>query len=227
MSEARIVSNSAKGDTVKIKMATVGERNLNGFLLSNDTALKFKSNSNYPLFFEHKTDMNNLIGFFTPIGVEGNDIMANAKITSPRAKELVANGAISSASVTYEVQDYDYDDADDTVIINDANLIELSLVLNPADPTAKILNTKTKNALVPSEENKKMTDDQFKQLLTAISSLPEQIAENVADAIKKQQNSPDNSDDKQGTQDGNGASKDNTASNSLNLDDLKKKWGLK
>lgn len=223
MSEAKIVSNSAKGDTVKIKMATVGERNLNGFLLSNDKSLRFDSKKSYPLFFEHKTDMDNLIGFFKPIGVEGKDIMANAKITNPRAKELVSQGAISSASVTYEVKDYDFDKTDDTVIINRANLIELSLVLNPADPTAKILNSKTKNALMTSEENKKMTDDQFKQLLNAISGLPEKIAENVADAMKAQQDS----DDKQGTQDESGVSKDNTASNSFNLDDLKKKWGLK
>lgn len=227
MSEAKIISNSAKDGTVKVKMATVGERNLNGFLLSNDKSLKFKSNASYPLFFEHKTDMENLIGFFKPIGVEGKDIMANAKITNPRAKELVSQGAINSASVTYEVEDYDYDDTDDTVIINSANLIELSLVLNPADPTAKILNSKTKNALITSEENKQMTDDQFKQLLTAISSLPEQIAEKVADVVKTQQDSSDTSDNKQGTQDGKGASKDTTASNSVNLDDLKKKWGLK
>lgn len=227
MSEAKIVSNSVKGDTVKIKMATVGERNLNGLLLSNDKSLRFDSKKSYPLFFEHKADMDNLIGFFKPIGVEGKDIMANAKITNPRAKELVSKGAISSASVTYEVKDYDYDNAHDTVIVNRANLIELSLVLIPADPTAKILNAKTKNALVPSEENKQMTDEQFKQLLSSISALPEQIAENVADAMKTQQDSPDNSDDNQGTQDGSGASKDTTASNSVNLDDLKKKWGLK
>lgn len=227
MSEAKIVSNSSKDGTVKVKMATVGERNLNGFLLSTDKSLKFKSNASYPLFFEHKTDMDNLIGFFKPIGVEGKDIMANAKITNPKAKELVSNGAINSASVTYEVEDYDYDDVDDTVIINSANLIELSLVLNPADPTAKILNSKTKNELTTSKGSKKMTDDQFKQLLTAISSLPEKIAENVADAIKTQQDSSDTSKDDQGTQGGNDASKDNTASNSLNLDDLKKKWGLK
>lgn len=231
MSEAKIVSNSAAKDgTVKVKMATVGERNLNGFLLRNDKSLKFNSENSYPLFFEHKTDMNNLIGFFNPIGVEGKDIMANATITNPRAKELVSNGAISSASVTYEVEDYDYDDVDDTVIINSANLIELSLVLNPADPTAKVLNSKTKNALVTSKGSKKMTDDQFKQLLTAISSLPEKIAEKVADAIKTQQDSSgDSKDDQgtQGTQGGNDASKDTTASNSLNLDDLKKKWGLK
>lgn len=222
MSEAKIVSNSTKGDTVKIKMATVGERNLNGFLLSSDKSLRFDSKKSYPLFFEHKTDMDNLLGFFKPIGVEGKDIMANAKITNARAKELVSQGAISSASVTYEVKDYDYDKTDDTVIINRANLIELSLVLNPADPTAKILNSKTKNALMTSEENKQMTDDQFKQLLNAISGLPEKIAENVADAMKAQQDSDD-----QGAQDGSGTSKDTTASNSLNLTDLKKKWGLK
>lgn len=228
VSEAKIVSNSAKAGTVKVKMATVGERNLNGFLLSNDKSLRFDSNASYPLFFEHKTDMDNLIGFFKPIGVEGKDIMANAKITNPRAKELVSNGAINSASVTYEVKDYDYDNTNDTVIINSADLIELSLVLNPADPTAKILNSKTKNALVTSNKgSKKMTDDQFKQLLTAISSLPEKIAEKVADAIKTQQDSSDKTDDDQGVQDGNDTSKDSTASNSLNLDDLKKKWGLK
>ena len=67
----------------------------------------------------------------------------------------------------------------------------------------------------------------IKQLVNAISSLPEQIAKNVADAIKTQQDSSDNSDDDQGAQGGNDAPKDNTASNSLNLDDLKKKWGLK
>ena len=227
VSEAKIISNSTKDGVVKVKMATVGERNLNGLLLRTDKALKFKSNASYPLFFEHKTDMDNLIGFFKPIGVEGNDIMANAKITSPKAKELVSNGAINSASVTYEVEDCDYDDASDTVIINSANLIELSLVLNPADPTAKILNSKTKNALVTSKGSKNMTDDQFKQLLTAISALPEKIAENVADAIKTQQDSSDNTDDDQSSQGGNDASKDSTASNSLNLDDLKKKWGLK
>ena len=227
VSEAKIVSNSANGETVKVKMATVGERNLNGFLLRNDKSLKFKSNASYPLFFEHKTDMDNLIGFFKPIGVEGKDIMANAKITSPKAKELVSAGAITSASVTYEVEDYDYDDADDTVIINSANLIELSLVLNPADPTAKILNSKTKNALVTSKGSKNMTDDQFEQLLAAISSLPEKIAEKVADANKTQKDSSGDSKDDQGTQGGTGASKDTTASNSLNLDDLKKKWGLK
>lgn len=229
MSEAEIIRNSAKGDTVKIKMATVGERNLNGLLLSNDKSLRFDSKKSYPLFFEHKADMDNLIGFFKPIGVEGKDIMANAKITNPRAKELVSKGAISSASVTYEVKDYDYDNANDTVIVNRANLIELSLVLIPADPTAKILNAKTKNALVlvPSEENKQMTDEQFKQLLSSISALPEQIAENIADAIKAQQDSPDNTDDNQSTQGGNDTSKDTTASNSVNLDDLKKKWGLK
>lgn len=227
ISEAKIVSNSTNDGTVKIKMATVGERNLNGFLLRNAKSLKFDSNASYPLFFEHKTDMENLIGFFKPIGVEGKDITANAKITNPRAKELVSNGAITSASVTYEVEDYDYDDVDDTVIINSADLIELSLVLNPADPTAKILNSKTKNELIKKEGTQKMTDDQFKQLLTAISSLPEQIAKNVADAIKTQRDSSDVSDDDQGTQDGKGASKDNTASNSFNLDDLKKKWGLK
>lgn len=233
VSEAKIVSNSANGETVKIKMATVGERNLNGFLLSNDKSLRFNSNANYPLFFEHKTDMDNLIGFFKPIGVEGKDIMANAKITNPRAKELVSNGAIHSASVTYEVKDYDYDNTNDTVIINSANLIELSLVLNPADPTAKILNSKTKNALITSKGSKQMTDDQFKQLLTAISSLPEQIAEKVVDAIEAQQDSAGTSDDDQGAQDGNGTSKDNTASNSLDsndlkrMNDLKRKWGLK
>jgi len=227
VSEAKIVSNSAKDGTVKVKMATVGERNLNGFLLRNDKSLRFKSDASYPLFFEHKTDMENLIGFFEPIGVEGKDIMANAKITNPRAKELVSAGAINSASVTYEVEDYDYDDTDDTVIINSANLIELSLVLNPADPTAKILNSKTKNALITNKGSKKMTDDQFKQLLTAISALPEKIAEKVADTIEAQQDSSDDSKDDQSSQDGNGASKDNAASNSLNLDDLKKKWGLK
>lgn len=230
VSEAKIVSNSAKDDTVKVKMATVGERNLNGFLLSSDKSLKFKSDASYPLFFEHKTDMENLIGFFKPIGVEGKDIMANAKITNPRAKELVSQGAINSASVTYEVKDYDYDNTTDTVIINSANLIELSLVLNPADPTAKILNSKTKNALITSKGSKNMTDDQFKQLLTAISSLPEQIAEKVADTIEAHQDSADKTDDDQSSQGGNDASdasKDNTASNSINLDDLKKKWGLK
>ena len=227
VSEAKIVSNSAKEGTVKVKMATVGERNLNGFLLRNDKSLRFKSDASYPLFFFLFTDMDNLIGFFKPIGVEGKDIMANAKITNPRAKELVSQGAINSASVTYEVEDYDYDDTDDTVIINSANLIELSLVLNPADPTAKILNSKTKNALITSKGSKKMTDDQFKQLLTAISALPEKIAEKVADTIEAQQDSSDDSKDDQSSQDGNGASKDNTASNSLSLDDLKKKWGLK
>ena len=233
MSEAKIVSNSAKGETVKVKMATVGERNLNGLLLRNNESLKFKSGASYPLFFEHKTDMDNLIGFFEPIGVEGKDIMANAKITNPKAKELVSNGAINSASVTYEVEDCDYDDTTDTVIINSANLIELSLVLNPADPTAKILNSKTKNELMRKEGTHKMTDEQFeelKELAKSIADAIKNLPDTLADALKAESDNKKKSDDSKdkNPDDASAPQGDSTAENSkLSITDLKKKWGVK
>lgn len=232
ISEAQIVQNSKQDGTVKIKMATVGERNLNGLLLKNKNSLHYESNTSYPLFFEHKTDMDNLIGVFQPTGVEGSDIMAQAEILNPKAKELVEHGAIHSASVTYEVKDCDYDNITDTVIINDANLIELSLVLNPADPTAKILNSKTKNELIKKEGTQKMTDEQFKELSELVKSMADAIKtlpDTLAEALKAESDDEKSSEDsKDKKPDATAPKDDNTAENSkLSINDLKKKWGVK
>ena len=85
---AKIVKNSLNDGHVKIKMATIGEVNDNGFLIKNNQSIKFP-NKSYPLLFEHKHDLDSVIGTFKPIGIEGADMMADAQITNPKALELV------------------------------------------------------------------------------------------------------------------------------------------
>lgn len=139
--DIKLVENAETGKhSVKIKMATIGVKNRNGLIIENDTTIKYEDKP-YPLFFNHEHDMNNMIGSFTVLGVDGSDIIAEATLTSDTAINLVKSGALSNASITYVIRDYDYDESEDVVIVKDANLVELSLVLIPADETAKVMNS--------------------------------------------------------------------------------------
>lgn len=171
----KLVVNSLSDGNVKIKMATIGERNENGMLIKNKDSISF-SNSEYPLFFEHNRDLNNLIGTFTPLEPNGQDLLADAVISDEKVLSFVKSGAIRNASITYAMTDYYYDESEDAIVVVSARLVELSLVIDPADKSAQILNS--------IREENKMNDEQNKEVLDAVSALKDELIEYIGESIK-------------------------------------------
>lgn len=171
----KLVVNSLSDGNVKIKMATIGERNENGMLIKNKDSISF-SNSEYPLFFEHNRDLNNLIGTFTPLEPNGNDLLADAVISDEKVLSFVKSGAIRNASITYAMTDYYYDESEDAIVVVSARLVELSLVIDPADKSAQILNS--------IREENKMNDEQHKEILNAVSTVKDEVLKSIGESIK-------------------------------------------
>ena len=167
--------NSLSDGNVKIKMATIGERNKNGMLIKNKDSISF-SNSEYPLFFEHNRNLDNLIGTFTPLEPNGQDLLADAIISDEKVLRLVKSGAIRNASITYAMTDYYYDESEDAIVVVSARLVELSLVIDPADKSAQILNS--------IREENEMNDEQNKEVLDAVSALKDELLESIGEYIK-------------------------------------------
>lgn len=167
--------NSLSDGNVKIKMATIGERNENGMLIKNKDSISF-SNSEYPLFFEHNHNLDNLIGTFTPLEPNGQDLLADAIISDEKVLRLVKSGAIRNASITYAMTDYYYDESEDAIVVVSARLVELSLVIDPADKSAQILNS--------IREENEMNDEQNKEVLDAVSALKDELLESIGEYIK-------------------------------------------
>ena len=232
---AKIVKNSLNDGHVKIKMATIGEVNDNGFLIKNNQSIKFP-NKSYPLLFEHKHDLDSVIGTFKPIGIEGSDMMADAQITNPKALELVKSGALHSASIAYMMTDYDYDQSKDAIVVSSGYLIELSLVLDPADKSAQIINsTKEETVDMPKNDKDVDTEPTLQDILDAIEAASSAITDGLAavvDAINGKENDKDNTkddnkdDSKDDSKDDNTDTdeKENKQASNSRLEQLKKKW---
>lgn len=232
---AKIVNNSLNDGHVKIKMATIGEVNDNGFLIKNNQSIKFP-NKSYPLLFEHKHDLDSVIGTFKPIGIEGSDMMADAQITNPKALELVKSGALHSASIAYMMTDYDYDQSKDAIVVSSGYLIELSLVLDPADKSAQIINsTKEETVDMPKNDKDVDTEPTLQDVLDAIEAASSAITDGLAavvDAINDKETDKDdvkddNKDDsKDDSKDDNtdADEKENKPASNSRLEQLKKKW---
>ena len=228
---AKIVKNSLNDGHVKIKMATIGEVNDNGFLIKNNQSIKFP-NKSYPLLFEHKHDLDSVIGTFKPIGIEGSDMMADAQITNPKALELVKSGALHSASIAYMMTDYDYDQSKDAIVVSSGYLIELSLVLDPAGKSAQIINsTKEETVDMPKNDKDVDTEPTLQDVLDAIEAASSAITDGltaVVDAINDKETDKDDvkDDSKDDSKDDNtdADEKENKPTSNSRLEQLKKKW---
>lgn len=216
---AQLVMNSLSDGNVKIKMATIGERNENGMLIKNKDSISF-SNSEYPLFFEHNRNLDNLIGTFTPLEPNGQDLLADAIISDEKVLRLVKSGAIRNASITYAMTDYYYDESEDAIVVVSARLVELSLVIDPADKSAQILNS--------IKEENEMNDEQNKEILDAVSALKDELIKSIGESIKGIEDSVIKAiDERLGKPETDGETDDEIlAENSAKeLAKLKEKWG--
>lgn len=132
----------------------VGTRNRNGLRLKSDS-LQIERNR-YPFLYNHGEGASEVIG---DVGLayseEDNAYMCDFVIydTHPNIKQAVENGAFNSVSVSYYMTDYELED-DDTVLVLNAIMNEVSLVSVPADPEALMTQNSVGKDLAQEAKNK-------------------------------------------------------------------------
>ena len=132
----------------------VGTRNRNGLRLKSDS-LQIERNR-YPFLYNHGEGASEVIG---DVGLvyseEDNAYMCDFVIydTHPNIKKAVENGAFNSVSVSYYMTDYELED-DDTVLVLNAIMNEVSLVSVPADPEALMTQNSVGKDLAQEAKNK-------------------------------------------------------------------------
>ena len=132
----------------------VGTVNRNGLRLKSDS-LQIERNR-YPFLYNHGEGASEVIG---DVGLvyseEGNAYMCDFVIydTHPNIKKAVENGAFNSVSVSYYMTDYEIEE-DDTVLVLNAIMNEVSLVSVPADPEALMTQNSVGKDLAQEAKNK-------------------------------------------------------------------------
>lgn len=132
----------------------VGTVNRNGLQLTNNS-LQIERNR-YPFLYNHGEGASEVIG---DVGIsydeEANAYMCDFVIydTHPNIKQAVENGAFNSVSVSYYMTDYELQE-DDSVLVLNAIMNEVSLVSVPADPEALMTQNAIGKDLAQEAKNK-------------------------------------------------------------------------
>lgn len=132
----------------------VGTVNRNGLQLTS-TSLEIERNR-YPFLYNHGEGASEVIG---DVGIgyseEDNAYMCDFVIydTHPNIKRAVENGAFNSVSVSYYMTDYEIQE-DESVLVKNAIMNEVSLVSVPADPEALMANNAIGAELAKEAKNK-------------------------------------------------------------------------
>lgn len=149
------VSTDEEGTKAFTAVASkVGTVNRNGLQLT-PTSLEIERNR-YPFLYNHGEGSSEVIG---DVGIayseENNAYMCDFVIydTHPNIKQAVENGAFNSVSVSYYMTDYEIQE-DESVLVKNAIMNEVSLVSVPADPEALMANNAIGAELAKEAKNK-------------------------------------------------------------------------
>lgn len=163
--QIKVIENSLddgeKQTALEVVMTSVGTVNDNGFRLNGDV-IEF-NRSNYPLMLEHGHALPIPVGYASNprYDAENNTYKADIVLydSQPEVKASVENGAYTDVSIAYLVDDYTFG-LDDEVVVNHAQMKELSIVQIGADNTAKIF----KNGLSQEMADEVRKHKQLKEL---------------------------------------------------------------
>lgn len=174
----KLVENTAKielkenevgGKDITIVAAHSFVTNDNGLYLNGDVVEQ--SREVYPFLFNHGKSAADVIGDVRL--TYDNDLnlykgKVNMDDTNPAITKAMENGAYDSVSISYYVNDYDYDD-EKGLIVNAATMNEVSLVSVGADPQAKMfkngMNDEMQNAIeeIKAENERKQRIKEIKE----------------------------------------------------------------
>ena len=142
--------------TLKGIAAHTGARNRNGVLFNEnafDSALQRFSRGEMPIRMLdshglHKTEY--AIGRVTDLSLMGNELSFSAQVMdlerTHRLTKQIEVGVVDGVSITWQSSDWKHSELDNGrrgIDVNSAAIEEISLVLFPADPFARVTNLAT------------------------------------------------------------------------------------
>lgn len=117
----------------------------------------FGEGSKLPMFLQHSD--TNIVGEWTSFAVKGSNIIGQGQIYTETtagsdALALVRRGLVGSTSIGFKSSDYEANEKGGRTF-NEVSLVETSLVINPANPRAKIRRVKNEDGQVNVRELEK------------------------------------------------------------------------
>jgi HK97 family phage prohead protease len=106
-----------------------------------------------PMFYEH--DSKSIIGEWTTLevdefGVKGTGVLYTETTKGKDIQALLKRKAVAAVSIGFRSNDFEKNDRGGHNF-NKVNLVETSIVLNPANPNAKILSVKSENGFIETK----------------------------------------------------------------------------
>ena len=110
-----------------------------------------------PMFYEH--DHTSIIGEWTSLKSDEHGVVGEGTLYTETTKgsdvyKLMKRGAVSSVSIGFRSSDFEKND-DGGRTFNEIELVETSVVLNPANDQAQIMSVKSNDGLIAAAQLKK------------------------------------------------------------------------
>lgn len=114
-----------------------------------------------PMLYNH--DINSIIGEWKTLeidenGVKGTGVLYTETTQGSDVYKLLKRKAVANVSIGYRVKDFSFRD-DGVRLLKKIELAETSIVLNPANPKAKVLSIKSEDGLIEVKALKSVLKD--------------------------------------------------------------------
>ena len=117
----------------------VGTVNRNNMMLNGDCITMERER--YPFLYNHGESANDLIGSCQTHYDEAEQAyITEFQIDNEMVKAQIDNGTFDSVSIAYYILNYHFSEDNESIIVDEAILNEVSLVSIGADPDAKLIN---------------------------------------------------------------------------------------
>ena len=152
----------APAGTISAYLTTFGNSDVVADIMSKGSLDKFIAKFNpaakkLPMFYEH--DHTSIIGEWTGLkadehGVVGEGVLYTETTKGSDVYKLMKRNAVSSVSIGFRSSDFEKND-DGGRTFNEIELVETSVVLNPANDQAQIVSVKSNDGYIETAALKK------------------------------------------------------------------------
>jgi len=152
----------ASPGTISAYLTTFGNSDVVDDIMAKGSLDKFIAKFNpsakkLPMFYEH--DHTSIIGEWTSLKSDEHGVVGEGALYTETTKgsdvyKLMKRGAVSSVSIGFRSSDFEKND-DGGRTFNEIELVETSVVLNPANEQAQIMSVKSNDGYIETAALKK------------------------------------------------------------------------
>lgn len=152
----------APSGTISAYLTTFGNSDVVDDIMAKGSLDKFIAKFNpsakkLPMFYEH--DHTSIIGEWTSLKSDEHGVVGEGTLYTETTKgsdvyKLMKRGAVSSVSIGFRSSDFEKND-DGGRTFNEIELVETSVVLNPANDQAQIMSVKSNDGYIETAALKK------------------------------------------------------------------------